>query len=341
MIEKVLACEDNLKWMKSLPSGCADLLYMDPPFMTGRDFGEFDDRWGMFNKTELKGAPHQVADVITNSCDVHSPSMGAYLAFMAPRIKESKRLLRPTGALWIHCDTNAGAWLRILTDFIVGASLFRNEVVWKRSVSKGGRGLKVFGRTTDRLLYYGMHHHYPSIPRDKSRKPAFPREDDKGKWRPISRLDCDKALKKCARFEWRGRNPELGWRMSFDNLEKLHREGRIWESASGTLYRKQYEDEWNGFHMGELWDDIGQRTKTEGVGWPTQKPERLMMRIIETCTYEGGLVIDPFCGSGTTLVVAEATGRRWAGCDSSWEAVAKAADRLDERSNEVAGDASD
>ena len=288
---------DCLDVMGHIPDGKIDLIYADPPFNVGKSFGEFDDRWD---------------------------SDKAYLTYMAARFREMHRILASTGSLYLHCDPTMSHYLKVELDRVFGRANFRNEIIWKRSTVKGTRGeRKTFGVVNDNILVYSKtSKHKIKIPMAlPDVLPKFKFSDERGRYRAVTQLMGDGALHANPKYEWRGINPEHGWRVSKVNLEKLALEDRIHFNSTGRPYRKQYEDEYEGVAVGSIWVDIPIENKKERTGYPTQKPLKLLERIIKASSNKGDLVFDPFCGSGTTLVSAHNLGRRYIGCDISDEAI--------------------
>ncbi|MXY86845.1 MAG: hypothetical protein F4Y95_10270 [Chloroflexi bacterium] len=254
---------------------------------------------------------------------VHSDERAAYITFMALRLIELRRVLKPDGSIYLHCDQFVSSYLRLLLDAVFGQGNFRNEIVWRRtSGQKGTRGpRKTLGMTTEAIHFYANSDaHVIEVPRTKQitrgMRP-FKHEDDRGVYRAVADLYADAALHDSPRYEWRDHNPPHGWRVSLENLEQLHAQDRIHYNSNGKPFRKQYRDEWEGAEVSSLWTDIPQARGAESTGYPTQKPQALARRIIETSSNPGDLVLDCFAGCAYVPVAAELTGRRWIGCDMS------------------------
>jgi DNA modification methylase len=256
----VIVCGDNLDVLARVADGSVDLVYADPPYGTGvvrrgRD-GTYDDR---------------------------TPGgMAAYVDWLHPRLVEFRRVLAPTGSLFVHLDWRASHYVKVELDRIFGAARFLNEIVWCYSV--GGKSRRLFGRKHDTILWYAKgeaHAFYPDQVRI-ARKPGSHMKVE---------LDPD------------GRPVQV------------KRDAR-----TGKLYRYPV-------HAGKIpedyWTDIEtlNRGDRERTGYPTQKPEALLERIVKSVTRPGDLVLDVFCGSGTTAVVAHRLGRRFLVADVSVRAV--------------------
>jgi SAM-dependent methyltransferase len=244
---------------------------------------------------------------------------------MAVRILELRRVLKPTGSLYLHCDPTASHYLKVLLDAIFGPTNFRNEIVWQRVAAKGGQ----MGRLPanhDTILSYAKS---PEAIWNEVRT-------------PYDLLDLDeKTLSKYAYTDPDGRrfrlgpllHPEQGkrpnldyelmgvrrtWRWSKDRMKQAVAAGRVLQSAPGRVpQQKMYLDEQPGRLIGDVWTDINilNSQAAERLGYPTQKPEALLDRIISASSGEGDIVLDPFCGCGTTIAVAQRLKRQWIGID--------------------------
>jgi DNA modification methylase len=266
-------------------------------------------------------------------------NMMAYLAMMAPRLVELRRVLKPTGSIYLHCDPTASHYLKLLMDAIFGAELFVNEIVWKRSDAHNDarQGAKHMGRVHDVILCYSKSAErkfaalYTPLP--QSTVDNWYRNVEPGTGRRFNKADVTGpggAAKGNAHYEWKG--VTRYWRYTRENMEALDAAGRLVYSKSGMPYEKRYLDESKGVPVQDWWGDIamlrGLRGKGERLGYPTQKPEALLERIIETSCDEGDVVLDPFCGCGTAVAVAQRLGRRWMGIDVTYLAVALIRRRL-------------
>ena len=254
---------------------------------------------------------------------VHGDERAAYITFVALRLIELQRILKDSGAIYLHCDQFVSSYLRLLMDSVFGQANFRNEIIWRRtSGTKGTRGpRKTLGMITEVILFYAKSSsHVIQVPKTKEitrgMRP-FKHKDDRGVYRAVADLYADAALHDSPRYEWGSHNPPHGWRVSLENLERLHSEDRIHYNRNGKPFRKQYRDEWEGAEVSALWSDIPQARGSESTGYPTQKPQSLARRIIEASSNPGELVLDCFAGCAYVPVAAELTGRRWIGCDMS------------------------
>jgi len=309
---------DNLEIMSRFKSKSIDLIYADPPFFTNKQFEiiwhdgaekrAFEDRW-------KGGIEH-------------------YISWMEPRLEACHRLLKSTGSFFIHCDYHASAHLRMLLDRIFGENNFRNEIIWKRKTGRGEtqHKSKQFGVCVDYLLFYTKTRkskfNTQFIPLEEAPKSYreyvekfFRFTDEKGRIYRIADLSSPSPRPNLM-YEYKGyKPPPKGWAISREKMEKWDKEGRLHfpKKKSGRIQRRRFLDELRGFPVQNLWDDIQMVSSQSGerLGYPTQKPVALLERIIKTATDEGDIVLDPFCGCGTTLVAAQKLGRKWIGIDIS------------------------
>lgn len=246
--------------MKTLPPGCCDLIYADPPFRTGRrrtgrsEAHEFQDAW--------------------------PGGLESYLAFLKPRLVEFRRLLKPSGSLYVHLDWRSVHYVKIELDRLFGAACFLNEIIW--SYRTGGRSTRWFARKHDTILAYAR----------RAGRQVF------------------NVLREGA-YRTDGLKRDPGGRPY-----KQTRAGRLYFHADGPA-------------MTDVWEiPFLSTVSLERTGYPAQKPEALLERIIQAASRPGDVVADFFCGSGTTLVAAQRLGRAWIGCDVSREAVRLSEQRL-------------
>jgi len=309
---------DNLEVMSKFNSKSIDLIYADPPFFTNKQFEiiwhdgaekrAFEDRW-------KGGIEH-------------------YISWMEPRLEACHRLLKNTGSLFIHCDYHASAHLRVLLDRIFEENNFRNEIIWKRKTGRGETQHKSnqFGVCTDYILFFAKSKkakfHTQFIPIDEADpiyvnyvKTNFKFVDANGRKYRSADLSSPSSRPNLM-YEYKGyKPPAKGWAVSPDKMEQMDKEGRLLfpKKKNGRIRRKLYLDELKGKPVQNLWDDIQMISSqsSERLGYPTQKPVALLERIIKTASNKGDIVLDPFCGCGTTLVAAQKLGRSWIGIDIS------------------------
>lgn len=348
---------DNLTVMEGMNSGIVDLIYLDPPFNSNHNYAapigseaagaEFKDTWTL---QDVDSAWHGfIADknpalytLIRATKEIHGDSMQSYLIYMARRLLEMKRLLKPTGSIYLHCDETAGHYLKLAMDCIFGVKNFRNQIVWERA-SKKAKGSqhrrKTFGKDCDVLFFYSMSSK-TSINATKQltvaelyEKFPFVEKDTGRRYNtnvPIFRQPSMGARPNLC-YTYKGvTNPHpSGWRVSKERLIKMDQRGEIvWREGKRPL-RKTYSDNYQGALHGSLWADIPGASGKERTGYPTQKPLALLKRIIALSSEQDDLVFDPFCGCGTTMIAAEDLARRWIGIDIAPQAAELIKQRLD------------
>jgi len=245
--------------------------------------------------------------------------MMAYLAMMAPRLTELRRVLKPTGSIYLHCDPTASHYLKVLMDAVFGPEQFRNEIVWKRHSGHGDAKTR-FGRVHDTILFYarsdksGFSTPWVQLS-DGEIKAKYPNVDPDGRRWYSQTATSPNPNRPNLTYEWSVHTRV--WKYLRETMEQLDQDGRLHYSASGFPRVKQYADEREGHAPQDWWDDIASLSSStaERLGYPTQKPLALLDRIIEASSNPGDLVLDPFCGCGTTVTAAQKLGRRWIGID--------------------------
>ena len=355
---------DNLEVLREhVAAESVDLIYLDPPFNSKRDYnilfkeasGEapasqikaFGDTW-QYNQ-EAERAREEISDIalqygcpklplmIDGFVDVLGRNdVTAYLVMMAIRLLELKRVLKPTGSFYLHCDPTASHYLKIILDTIFGAKNFRSEIIWQRTSAHNSA--KRYGPIHDVIFFYSKsetftwNQQYSSY--DESYVKRFYRHvDDKGRFR-LSDLTGSGVRNGETGKDWRGVNVtkrSRHWMVSPADLDKLDEEGRIYWPPKGEMPAyKRYLDEMSGVALQDMWTDLNpiSAQAAERLGYPTQKPEALLERIIQASSNEGDVVLDPFCGCGTTISVAQKLNRKWLGVDVTYLAIALIESRL-------------
>jgi DNA modification methylase len=343
---------DNLGYLREMDRQSVDLIYLDPPFNSKASYNllfhspqnggvqaqttAFKDTWTWdqpaevaFDRVMTSGSP--VAAMIRAFRGFLGESdMMAYLAMMTPRLIELHRILKTDGSIYLHCDATASHYLKLILDGIFGASSFRNEIIWKRSHahSDGKQGTKHFGRITDTILFYGKS--------DRSKfNVQYSAYDEKYIQRDYRRVDADGRRYRLDNIQGPGGaangNPfyeVMGvsryWRYKREKMQELIDQGRIIQTRPGAVPQyKRYLDEMPGVPLQNLWTDMPgiNNRSNEMLGYPTQKPVSLLKRIIAASTNEGDIVLDPFCGCGTTIEAAEECHRQWIGIDITHHAI--------------------
>jgi hypothetical protein len=262
--------------------------------------------------------------------------MTAYLAMMAPRLVELRRVLRPTGSIYLHCDPSASHYLKLLLDAAFGPANFLNEIIWKRTSAHSSA--KRFGPVHDVILFYGK-------AKDVAWTGSFEKYDAaylaqrfaRGKERRWKDADITGAGVRHGEtgLSWRGFDVTAKgrhWAYPPSELDRLDAEGRIyWPKKEGGWPRlRRFQDEAKGIPLQDVWTDISpiNSQAQERLGYPTQKPEALLERIISASSNPGDVVLDPFCGCGTAIAAAQRLGRRWIGIDITHLAIGLIKHRL-------------
>ena len=359
---------DNLDVLRrDIPTESVDLVYLDPPFNSNRKYSllfkeksgdasraqmeAFDDTWTWDQDAEavyldlLNGsAPLKVKDALEAMRRLLGDNdVLAYIVMMTARLVELHRVMKPTASLYLHCDPTASHYLKIMLDAIFGPTNFINEVVWQRTAAKGDARRK-FGSVHDILLTYGKTQEYTFQPafleKDLTYTGRFSLDDHDGRgpYR-LAPLDSPNPRPNLT-YEYKGYLPPAnGWRVSREVMDSLDAEGRLAFPAksSGRISRKHYLNEQEGRKVSDVWTDIPplQAASAEKLGYPTQKPLTLLERIITASSNPGDIVLDPFCGCGTTVDAAQKLGRRWIGIDVTTLAI----DLIDARLRHTYGEA--
>jgi site-specific DNA-methyltransferase (adenine-specific) len=319
---RIIYCGDCLDKLKQLPDGCIDLCYIDPPFNSNRNYEVF---WG---ETKEK-----------RSFEDRHESTKAYIDYMWPRCVEIARVLKKTGSFYYHCDWHASHYVKVMLDQIIGEKYFINEIIWKRQSAHNDakQGSKHLGRVHDTLLLYSggsdeYHFEHQYRPYEEEYLANFYKhvEADTGRRYRLDNLTGPGgAAKGNAHYEFLG--VTRYWRYTKEKMQKLYEQGRIIQTKPGGVPAyKRYLDEGKGTPLGSIWDDIKpiQGQGGEGLGYPTQKPLKLLERILQISSKPNDIVLDAFCGCGTTLVSAQRMQRQWIGIDISPTACRVMAKRL-------------
>lgn len=309
-------------------AGKVNLIYIDPPFDTGADFsftaavpGPPDDEDDATSFTKLPSVIEQKA-----YRDTWGRGIDSYLQWFYETLALLHELLAEGGTIYVHLDHHVGHYAKCVMDEVFGVEHFQNEIVWKRTTahSNAKQGEVVFGGVHDVLLYYSKGpdrvFNVQTQPYDQEYIESHYRHVEPGTNRRYRKGDLTAAKKGGdTLYEWKGVRPYPGryWAYSKDKMEEFERQGRLVYTSSGMPEYKRYLDEMPGRPVQDLWDDVSgiNSQAIERTGYPTQKPEALLDRIIRASSNEGDLVLDCFTGSGTTAAVAEKLGRRWIAAD--------------------------
>lgn len=348
---------DNLDVLKKhIASESVDLVYLDPPFNSNRDFNVlFKEQSGEPAQAQIKAFTdtwewsEKVYDDFITSCPTSNlvdlmegfvKTLGrndvtAYLVMMAPRLVELHRVLKPTGSLYLHCDQTASHYLKLVLDSVFGPTSFKSEIAWKRTFAHGNVG-RNYGAVYDSLLFYCKSRDYTwsqtFIPlNDKHVQAKFKYQDKDGRvWQSVTLRNP--GLRPNLHYPYTASNGVTyqphpnGWSCNLERMQSYDRDGRLHfpKEPTGALRLKMYLDETKGSRLENLWDDIPPLNSQaqERLGYPTQKPLALLERIILASTNEGDVVLDPFCGCGTAVVAAQKLRRNWIGIDITHLAIA-------------------
>ena len=322
---------DNLPIMRGMNSETVDLIYLDPPFNSKANYAapigsmaagaEFKDTWTLQDVDvawlDLIQLKHPKLNRVIDAAMTDSDK--SYLIYMAARLLEMHRILKPTGSIYLHCDPTMSHYLKLLMDAIFGRKAYRNEVVWKRVSSHNDS--KGFGRVADVLLFYG-----PPINADAVREPLgeaytsgfYRYRDERGRY-GSDNLSAKGLTGGGYTYDYHG---HIGpWRYPERRMRELEQDNRIHIplKKGGVPRLKRYLHENKGQVPSSIWTDIppiASQSK-ERTGYPTQKPLVLLNRIIKASSNAGDMVLDPFCGCATACVAANELDRQWAGIDVS------------------------
>jgi len=275
--------------------GGIKLIYIDPPFDVGADFS-MDIEIGEDTFTKRPNVLEELA-----YRDTWGKGADSFIAMIYERLILMRDLLAEDGSIYVHCDWRVNSYLRLVLDEIFGVNFYRNEITWKRQPPRGARAIaKQYGKSSDLILFYTKAEHYLWNPQykeysDEYKESKFTNVDEHGK---------------------RYRVGDIG-DYSAESIEKFRKEGKIYDYPSGKIGLKRFLDEQKGEAISDIWVDISEvnAMAIERAAYPTQKPEALLERIISASSNENDLVADFFCGSGTTLAVAEKLNRKWIGSD--------------------------
>ena len=344
---------DNLDIMRRyVKDETVDLVYLDPPFNSNATynvlFGEqdgtqaasqikaFGDTWrwdqsaaaAYQDTVEMGGQVSRVMQAFRTILGENT--MLAYLAMMAPRIVELRRVMKQTASIYLHCDTTACHYLKVLLDAVFGPQGFRNEIIWKRTSAHNDPGR--YGSNVDTILFYTKGSPWTwneiYIPHDKEYLARFRNQDADGRYWTDDNLSAKGLSGGGYTYAYKG--IQSLWRCPEETMKRLDEEGKLHFTNAGGIRLKRYLDENKGAVLQCLWDDIPpiNSQAAERLGYPTQKPLALLERIINASSKPGDLVLDPFCGCGTAIAAAQKLDRRWIGIDITHLAVTLMKHRL-------------
>lgn len=355
---------DNLDIMRRyLPDESVDLVYADPPFKSNQNYNvlfqekdgsraasqilAFEDTWTWDQEDEavyadLVTAGGKVADALQAFRQFIGPcDMLAYLVMMAPRLVECRRILKPTGSMYLHCDPAASHYLKMLMDAVFGPENFQNQITWKRTFAHGNV-TRNYGSISDILLFSTKSDAFTwnqpfKVLSDEEAEIKYPKIDPDGRrWQSVTLRNPGQRPNLHYPFTASNGVTYLphpnGWSCNLERMQKYDKEKRLHFPAKpgGALRLKMYADESPGERVQNIWDDISPigAQAAERLGYPTQKPVALLERIVRASSPEGGIVFDPFCGCGTTIAAAQTLGRTWIGIDITHLAITLMKERL-------------
>lgn len=350
----ILYCGDNLEILQEYVSQeSVDLVYLDPPFNSKRTYNivyegsvaqdeAFKDYWGweeaaasFATLSKSVEVPRTLRTVLNGLHDllIESDSdLLAYLTMMTPRLLALHRVLKSTGSLYLHCDPTASHYIKLILDSVFGEGHFQNEIIWRRTLSKGLTTRRL-PSNHDTILVYRKgaeatwNGDFAFIPYkedelDEKTSGKYCHTDEDGRIYRLSDVTNPNHDRPNLTYEFLG--VTRVWRWTKDRMMEAYREGLVIQTKPGTVPQlKRYLDEQRGRPLDDVWVDIPPLNSQakERIGYPTQKPMTLLDRILRLSSKPGDLVLDPFCGCGTTIESCERLGRRWIGVDLASKAV--------------------
>jgi site-specific DNA-methyltransferase (adenine-specific) len=356
---------DNLGVLREhIKDETVDLVYLDPPFNSQATYNvlfrsptgtqsqaqieAFEDTWHWSEHAErafdevMTCGNSDVAELLRAMRSfLKENDMMAYLTMMAVRLLELHRVLKKTGSLYLHCDPTASHYLKVLLDSIFGAENYKNEITWKRTAAHADA--KTWSRVADTIFFYTKGKMFTwNIPREQHSAgyidSHYSSEDENGRKFQLTSI-LSPSPRPRMMYEWKGfPSPPMGWRYSESRMRLLDQQGLIYyprkpdgrlDTSKRPRY-KRYLDEQLGNVVTTIWTDIPpvNARAQERLGYPTQKPVALLERILTASSNEGDVVLDPFCGCGTTIHAAQKLGREWIGIDVTHLAISLIEKRL-------------
>jgi DNA modification methylase len=322
---------DNLEILKKMDSDSIDLIYLDPPFFSNRNYEVI---WG--DAGEVRSFQDRWAGGIEH-----------YTDWLHERVREMHRILKDTGSIFLHCDWHADAWIRVyILDKLFGENNFRNHIIWQRTNNPKGSQFEKrnLGVATDTIYWYSKTASYyfdETAAREQLQNGEIAKKysdfDSLGRYYPCPILRSKSMGKRPNLvYEYKGFTPDSsGWRMTKEKLVELDKKGDLGWSSNNKPFRKLRPERDKGNPIYNFWNDVNRlyAGSPEYIGYPTQKPEKLLKRIIIMITREGDTVLDPFMGGGTTIAVADKLKRQWIGIDQSVQAVKVTEMRLNKQNS--------
>lgn len=354
---------DNLQVLRdSIADESVDLIYLDPPFNSNASYNvlfkgpqgnesaaqieAFDDTWHWNDSAEaafgdvMRSGNANVAQMLQAMRSfLGDNDMMAYLTMMAVRLLELHRVLKETGSLYLHCDPTASHYLKILLDAVFGAKNFRNEIIWQRNTGKSNMSTRL-PSTHDIVLLYGksdkptwnesavfVPYDVKNLPKKTAQK--YSKADASGRVYRLDNLINPNSDRPNLTYEFLG--VTRVWRWTKERMQRAYDDGLVIQTAPGRVPQfKRYLDEQEGIPITDVWSDIFPLNSQaqERLGYPTQKPVALLERILNASSNPGDVVLDPFCGCGTTVHAAQKLDRQWIGIDVTHLAIGLIEKRL-------------
>jgi adenine specific DNA methylase Mod len=347
---------DNLAILRNgdVPNSSVDLIYLDPPFNSDARYSvlfqtpeveranaqaeAFRDTWtwGEEAAAAFDDIHHTVRGGTARFVDALHSALGqsdmmAYLVMMAVRLYELRQVLKDEGTLILHCDPTASHYLKVILDGIFGGENFKNEIIWRRSTGKSHSSRRL-PSNHDTILVYGgpnssWNPEHAFVPYDQANLPEktlekYGSRDATGRRYQLDNLINPNPNRPNLTYEFMG--VTRVWRWTRQRMQAAYDAGLIVQTGPGRVPRfKRYLDEQKGLPLGDVWSDIPPLNSQAGerIGYPTQKPMALLERLIKLTTKEGDVILDPFCGCGTTVETAQHLRRKWIGIDVAYHAI--------------------
>jgi len=339
---------DNLEVLREIKSETVDLCYIDPPFNSKRNYNQIYNNIGKEDRAQAQAfidtwTWDTDANFALAEIDFHNKkysiktvqlikglhevlgkgSLLAYLLSMTQRITEIHRVLKSTGSFYLHCDPTASHYLKLVLDsiFCTQGGDYRNEIRWKRQPVRGAKATGYqYARNSDCILFYT--------------------KSDKATWNNPYKPYDENFIKNKFRKNANGRyfrDCDLG-DYSQESISNFEEEGKIYVTKNGKKRLIRYLDEEKGEAIGDIWSDIAELNSQakERMGYPTQKPEALLERIIQASSDEGDMILDAYCGCGTTIAAAQKLNRNWIGIDITYQSISLILKRLSDTYGESA-----
>ena len=363
---------DNLTILREyIADESIDLIYLDPPFNSNRSYNvlfkdehgaeaeaqitAFEDTWHwtdttahIYNELVTQGSERVATMLGALHTFIGENQMLAYLVMMAARLVELHRVLKPTGSLYLHCDPTASHYLKIILDTIFGGENFRNEIIWQRTIAKSLSSHRLPSNHDVIFCYQksqkaiwnedSMFSKYDESNLDEKTASKYHYRESDGRLYRLSSLINPNPDRPNLTYEFLG--VKRVWRWTKERMQKAYEEGIVVQTKPGTVPQmKLYFDEQRGRPLGDVWTDIPPLNSQaiERLGYPTQKPLALLERIINASSNAGDIVLDPFCGCGTTIAAAQTLGRKWIGIDITHLSIALMKNRLKDMFDQLPG----